>query len=86
MNKRFAIEADADADKKIIAYKHHISSHVKLLVAHSKKNSSNPTKFTPTMSQNYQELMGEGLDKFKTKNQFRKNDHWKFIDRARGVS
>ena len=86
MNKRSVIEADADADEKIIAYKHHISSHVKLLVAHGKKNSNNPTKFTSTTSQNYQAFMGKGLDKYKTKSQLRKNDHWKFIGRARGIS
>jgi hypothetical protein len=84
MNKRSVIEADAD--EKIIAYKHHISSHVKLLVAHGEKNSNDPTKFIPTASQNYQEFMDKGLDKYKTKSQFHKNDHWKFFGRARGVS
>lgn len=84
MKKRSVIEASAD--EKIIAYEHHISSHVNLLLAHGKKNANNPTKYTATTSQNYQELMSEGLDNNKTKSQFRKNDHWKFINHARGVS
>ena len=74
------------ADEKIVAYEHHIGSHVGLLVAHGNRNSNDPTKLMPTASQNHQELMDEHIVKNKPKGQFRKDDLWKFVDHARGVS
>jgi hypothetical protein len=84
MKKRLVIKTGKA--EKIIAHEHHIGSQVELLVAHGDKNSNDPTKFLPTASQNHQELMDEHIVKNKPKGQFRKDDLWKFVDRARGVS
>jgi len=83
VKKRPAIKIGAD--EEIIAYEHHIGSHVELLAAHGDKSSNELTKFILIASQDHQELMDEHL-KNKPKGQFRKDDLWKFVDHARGVS